>query len=156
MPTSDLSFCRTREFIVVLDDSERENERDLIIAALDITAEQMAFMIRHTSGLICVPALPVPCATLEVSQMVVNSEDPKGTAYTLPIDANHPNTMTGISAQERALTCRALGKKNVKKEDFRRPGYIFPLEARKGGVRESALDILRRQSSSACWRACNR
>lgn len=78
MPTSNLSSCRTREFIVVLDDSDRENEGDLIIAAQDIAAEQMAFMIRHTSGLICGPAVPVPCATLELPQMVVNSEATTG------------------------------------------------------------------------------
>ncbi|KFY49205.1 hypothetical protein V496_10182 [Pseudogymnoascus sp. VKM F-4515 (FW-2607)] len=131
-----LAAFKNGEFIVVLDDPGRENEGDLIIAAEDITAEQMAFMIRYSSGLICAPLMPALCVDLELPQMVVNNEDPKGTAYTLSIDANHPSTTTGISAQDRALTCRMLGAKNVKKEDFRRPGHVFPLQAREGGVRQ--------------------
>lgn len=124
------------EFVVVLDDPGRENEGDLIIAAEDVTPEQMAFMVRYSSGLICAPLVPELCVDLGLPQMVVNNEDPKSTAYTLSIDANHPTTTTGISAQDRALTCRMLGAKGAKKEDFRRPGHVFPLQAREGLVRQ--------------------
>jgi 3,4-dihydroxy 2-butanone 4-phosphate synthase len=96
----------------------------------------MAFMIRHTSGLICAPIPPALCDSLHLPQMVTNSEDPKRTAYTLSIDANSPLTTTGISAHDRALTCRTLAAADVVPEHLRRPGHIFPLRAREGGVRE--------------------
>jgi len=124
------------EFIVVLDDLSRENEGDLIIAASDVTTEKMAFMVRYTSGLICAPMTPSLTETLSLPQMVSSNEDPNRTAYTISVDANHPETTTGISAHNRALTCRTLAKADVKKEDLRRPGHVFPLRAREGGVRE--------------------
>ncbi|KAF4632057.1 hypothetical protein G7Y89_g6072 [Cudoniella acicularis] len=124
------------EFIVVLDDLSRENEGDLIIAASDVTTSKMAFMIRHTSGLICAPILPSLCESLDLPQMVQNSEDPNRTAYTISIDANSPETTTGISASDRALTCRTLAGKGVSRNAFRRPGHVFPLRAREGGIRE--------------------
>ncbi|OBT84232.1 3,4-dihydroxy-2-butanone 4-phosphate synthase [Pseudogymnoascus sp. 03VT05] len=131
-----IAAFKNGEFVVVLDDPGRENEGDLIIAAEDVTPEQMAFMVRYSSGLICAPLVPELCVDLGLPQMVVNNEDPKSTAYTLSIDANHPTTTTGISAQDRALTCRMLGSKGAKKEDFRRPGHVFPLQAREGLVRQ--------------------
>lgn len=124
------------DFIVVLDDLSRENEGDLIIAAQDITPEKMAFMIRYTSGLICTPILPSLASKLNLPQMVNDNQDPNRTAYTISIDAESPETSTGISAHDRALTCRTLASKEVSTESFRRPGHIFPLRAKEGGVRE--------------------
>lgn len=133
-----ITSFRAGNFIIVLDDPSRENEGDLIIAAQDFTLEKMAFMIRHTSGLICAPLPPSLCDALNLPQMVPKSEDPKRTAYTLSVDANSPLTTTGISAHDRALTCRTLAAENVRPEDLRRPGHLFPLRAREGGVRERA------------------
>jgi len=96
----------------------------------------MAFMIRHTSGLICAPIMPDRCTAMRLPQMVTDNEDPNRTAYTISIDANSELTTTGISAQDRALTCNMLASSTAKIEDFRRPGHIFPLRARQGGVRE--------------------
>lgn len=125
-------------FIIVLDDPSRENEGDLIIAAEDLTPPKMAFMVRHTSGLICAPLPSKMADRLGLPPMVAptNNEDPNRTAYTVSIDANRPETSTGISAHDRALTCRLLADKDAKVEDFRRPGHVFPLRAREGGVRE--------------------
>ncbi len=96
------------QFIVVLDDPGRENEADLIIAAQDITTEQMAFMVRHSSGLICAPVLPQCTLDLDLPQMVARSEDPRGTAYTVSVDGADASLTTGISAHDRALTSRML------------------------------------------------
>ncbi|GAQ02863.1 3,4-dihydroxy-2-butanone 4-phosphate synthase [Aspergillus lentulus] len=124
------------EFIIVLDSQDRENEGDLIIAAESITDAQMAFLVRFTSGLICAPITPEIARRLSLPQMVVENADPKGTAYTISIDSSDPSVTTGISAQDRALTCRTLASPTAKFEDFRRPGHIIPLEAKSGGVRE--------------------
>lgn len=124
------------EFVIVLDDLSRENEGDLIIAASDVTPEKMAFMIRYTSGLICAPILPDLAQKLDLPQMVNDNQDPNRTAYTISIDAESPETSTGISASDRALTCRTLSSKNAEKASFRRPGHVFPLRAKAGGVRE--------------------
>ncbi|KAF2479197.1 DHBP synthase RibB-like alpha/beta domain-containing protein [Neohortaea acidophila] len=133
IPEAIEAFARG-EFIVVLDATNRENEGDLIIAASDFTAAKAAFMIRHTSGLICAPILPSLAAKLELPQMVAHNTDPKGTAYTITIDAAE-DTTTGISAHDRALTCRWLADPNVRIDSFRRPGHVIPLQAREGGVR---------------------
>lgn len=130
------SIAENGEFIVVLDDLSRENEGDLIIAAQDVTPTKMAFMIRHTSGLICTPITSSLADSLELPQMVINNEDPNRTAYTISIDAEHESTTTGISASDRTLTCNTLARKGAIPGDFRRPGHIFPLKAREGGVRE--------------------
>jgi 3,4-dihydroxy 2-butanone 4-phosphate synthase len=109
----------------------------------------MAFMVRHTSGLICAPIPPALAESLQLPQMVPNSEDPRGTAYTLSIDSADPTVTTGISAYDRALTCRALANPAAKAADFRRPGHVFPLRARTGGVRvrgghtEAGVDFCR-------------
>ncbi|CAL3969161.1 hypothetical protein PZA11_006218 [Diplocarpon coronariae] len=124
------------EFIVVLDDLSRENEGDLIIAAEDVTTEKMAFMVRYTSGLICAPMTPALTVHFDLPQMVSVSEDPNRTAYTVSIDAESPETTTGISAHNRALTCRTLASKDATRASFRRPGHVFPLRAREGGIRE--------------------
>ncbi|KAL8848046.1 MAG: hypothetical protein Q9221_006906 [Calogaya cf. arnoldii] len=124
------------EFIVVLDSTDRENEGDLIIAADAITTEKMAFMIRHSSGLICAPLTSSRAQVLELPQMVTANADPNRTAYTISIDASAPSITTGISAHDRALTCRTLTAPNVDASSFRRPGHVFPLKARDGGIRE--------------------
>lgn len=123
---------------MVLDDPDRENEGDLIISAQDVTPEQMAFMVRYSSGLVCTPITPALCDRLGLPQMVADNADPKGTAYTISIDANHPDTTTGISAHDRALTCRMLAAKDAKKGDVRSPGHVLPLKAKEGGVRQRA------------------
>jgi len=126
------------DFIIVLDSPSRENEGDLIIAASAVTPQKMAFMIHHTSGLLCAPLPPHLTSALDLPQMLPlsSSQDPKRTAYTISIDAEHPSTTTGISASDRALTCNMLAAKNAKAADFRRPGHVFPLMARGGGIRE--------------------
>ena len=125
------------EFIVVLDQQHRENEGDLFIPAEDLTPSKAAFMIRHTSGYICAPILPALAAKLELPQMVGHNLDPNRTAYTITIDAMEGVT-TGISAQDRSLTCRKLADPEARKETFRRPGHVVPLQAREGGVRTRA------------------
>lgn len=124
------------EFIIVLDSPHRENEGDLIISAEKITPSQMSFMIRHSSGLICTPILTSQTLSLDLPQMVEANADPNRTAYTVSVDADHPDTTTGISAYDRALTCRTLASPGASKDSFRRPGHVFPLRAREGGIRE--------------------
>jgi len=132
------------EFVIVLDSPSRENEGDLIIAARALTPAKAAFLIRHTSGYLCAPLLPCRAQSLDLPQMVVENEDPKGTAYTITVDAASEEVTTGISAHDRALTCRWLAEGGARgeaakgKADFRRPGHVVPLQARVGGVRERA------------------
>ncbi|EGC49720.1 3,4-dihydroxy-2-butanone 4-phosphate synthase [Histoplasma capsulatum var. duboisii H88] len=124
------------EFIIVLDSQNRENEGDLIIAADSMTAAKMAFMIRWTSGYICCPIPASLCTHLNLPQMVLENADPNGTAYTISIDATDPSVTTGISAHDRALTCRTLARPDVQATHFRRPGHMLPLQAKSGGVLE--------------------
>lgn len=137
------------EFVVVLDDPNRENEADLIIAAESVTAQQMAFMVRYSSGLICAPILPQRTLDLDLPQMVSHNEDSRGTAYTISVDAADASVTTGISAHDRALVCRVLADEKTKPSDLKRPGHVFPLRARPGGVRqrrghtEAAIDLCR-------------
>lgn len=138
----DIESCiaafRAGEFIIVLDSPSRENEGDLIIAASKITPQQMSFMVRHSSGIICTPLSPAICDSLALPQMIPHSanSDPNRTAYTISVDSSHETVTTGISAYDRALTCNELARKSAVPTDFRRPGHIFPLRARPGGVRE--------------------
>lgn len=124
------------QFIVVLDDPGRENEADLIVAAQDVTTEQMAFMIRHSSGYVCAPVPPAITEQLDLPQMVADNEDPRATAYTLTVDSADSSVTTGISARDRALTCRTLADPAATPASFRRPGHVLPLRARPGGVRQ--------------------
>ncbi|KAL8802506.1 MAG: hypothetical protein Q9223_006626 [Gallowayella weberi] len=124
------------EFIVVLDSTDRENEGDLIIAAEAVSTEKMAFMVRHTSGLICAPLPSSLAKTLDLPQMVAANADPNRTAYTVSVDAAAPSITTGISAHDRALTCRTLASPNAIASSVRRPGHVFPLQARDGGIQE--------------------
>ncbi|KAL8949667.1 MAG: hypothetical protein Q9222_004247 [Ikaeria aurantiellina] len=115
---------------------DRENEGDLIIAAEAVTTEKMAFMVRHSSGLICAPLSSTLTEQLDLPQMVKANADPNRTAYTVSIDASDPSITTGISAHDRALTCRELAAPNAAISSFRRPGHVFPLRSRDGGIRE--------------------
>lgn len=133
---SSVAAFRRGEFVVVLDSQDRENEGDLIIAAQDVTTEKMAFMIRHTSGLVCTPLRSHLALSLSLPQMVSHNADPNRTAYTISIDSDADSITTGISAHDRALTCRTLASPQVQANHFRRPGHVFPLRARDGGVRE--------------------
>ena len=121
------------ELVVVVDDTDRENEGDLILAAAKATPEKMAFMIRQTSGIICVPMTADRADRLNLPPMVANNLDPMRTAFTVSVDYKVGMT-TGIAAEERANTARALSNDNCTGNDFLRPGHIFPLIARDGGV----------------------
>ena len=121
------------EMVVVVDDDDRENEGDLIMAASKATTERVAFMIRHTSGILCAPIRQSLANRLRLDPMVALNDAPMSTAFTVSIDYKQGLT-TGISAEERAATVQALTNSNVASEDFVRPGHIFPLVARRGGV----------------------
>lgn len=125
------------EFVVVVDDENRENEGDLIIAADAITADAMAFMIRHTSGLVCIALPGQVLDRLELPPMVADSADPFRTAFTVSVD-KRAGISTGISAADRAATIRALADPLTCAGDLVRPGHMFPLRARSGGVLERA------------------
>ncbi|MBX3707708.1 MAG: 3,4-dihydroxy-2-butanone-4-phosphate synthase [Pseudomonadales bacterium] len=128
-----LAAIAAGEMIVVVDDDDRENEGDLIMAASKATPEKVAFMIRHTSGILCTPILEEHARRLHLEPMVARNDAPMSTAFTVSIDYAQGLT-TGISADERAATAQALANSNVTAEDFVRPGHIFPLVARQGGV----------------------
>jgi 3,4-dihydroxy 2-butanone 4-phosphate synthase/GTP cyclohydrolase II len=141
-----LAELRAGRMVVILDDEERENEGDLIMAAQFATPEAVAFMIRHTSGIICVPMDPERLARLELPQMVPNNDEAYRTAFTVSVDYRF-GTTTGVSSSDRAATIRALVDPNSSAQDFARPGHIFPLRPRRGGVliraghTEAALDL---------------
>ncbi|KAK7060841.1 3,4-dihydroxy 2-butanone 4-phosphate synthase [Paramarasmius palmivorus] len=129
-----LEAYKNGEFLVVMDDENRENEGDLIIAGCHCTTEKMAWMIRHTSGFICISLPGERLEELELPLMVgERNQDPKGTAYTISVDYKH-GTTTGISAHDRALTAQALSSPTSVASDFTRPGHLMPLRARPGGV----------------------
>lgn len=121
------------ELVVVVDDTDRENEGDLIMAASTATPERMAFMVRHTSGIICAPMAAERAERLNLPPMVANNLDPLRTAFTVSVDYKVGMT-TGISAIERTNTVRALAGPEARAADFLRPGHVFPLIARGGGV----------------------
>jgi 3,4-dihydroxy 2-butanone 4-phosphate synthase/GTP cyclohydrolase II len=134
------------EIVVVTDDDDRENEGDLIFAAVHATPEKLAFTVRHTSGIVCAPLTSEEARRLRLSPMVTDNDAPMQTAFTVSVDVRH-GTTTGISAEERTLTVRALANGNMGAADFVRPGHIFPLIARDGGVlirsghTEAAVDL---------------
>lgn len=157
LPVTDTTQARVQsaieaiargEIIVVTDDDDRENEGDLILAASLATPEKMAFVIRNTSGIVCTPLPPSEAKRLRLDPMVSNNDAPMGTAFTVSIDVRH-GTTTGISAEERTNTVRALANPNMGAGDFVRPGHVFPLIAREGGVlirsghTEAAVDLCR-------------
>jgi 3,4-dihydroxy 2-butanone 4-phosphate synthase/GTP cyclohydrolase II len=134
--------------VVVADDADRENEGDLIFAAEMATPELVAFMVRYTSGYICVPMTDADCDRLELPPMYHVNQDKRGTAYTVSVDARE-KVSTGISATDRALTMRLLASPDSDATDFTRPGHVVPLRAREGGVlrrpghTEAAVDLAR-------------
>ncbi|MCK9909002.1 3,4-dihydroxy-2-butanone-4-phosphate synthase [Microbacteriaceae bacterium K1510] len=135
------------ELVVVTDDDDRENEGDLFIAASLCTPEKMAFIIRHTSGIVCAPLALDLARKLHLEPMVAENDAPLGTAFTVTVDVRHGLT-TGISAEERTNTVRALANDNSGATDFVRPGHVFPLVAREGGV------LMRSGHTEACVDLC--
>ncbi len=123
---------RKGKMVVVVDDEDRENEGDLVIAAEKVTPSIVNFMAKYAGGLICLPIIRERLEELNVERMVVKNTDPNRTAFTVSIDA--AECTTGISAQERALTIRKVLDPDAKVKDFTRPGHIFPIEYREGGV----------------------
>lgn len=136
------------ELIVVIDDADRENEGDLIMAASKASPDKVAFMIRHTSGILCAPLEKQRARELRLDPMVHDNDAPHSTAFTISVDYKEGLT-TGISAGERSSTVQALANNNVIVTDFVRPGHIFPLISRTGGVlvrsghTEAAVDLTR-------------
>jgi len=137
--------------LIVADDTDREDEGDLIVAAEHATPESVSFLLQHTSGLLCVALAPERCDELRLPLMVAGGagpDDAMGTAFTVSVDAL-VGTTTGISAADRALTVRALVDEQTRPKDLRRPGHVFPLRARPGGVlerpghTEAAVDLAR-------------
>ncbi|GAC1459307.1 MAG: bifunctional 3,4-dihydroxy-2-butanone-4-phosphate synthase/GTP cyclohydrolase II [Steroidobacteraceae bacterium] len=148
-PVADLlDELRAGRMVVVMDDEDRENEGDLIMAAEHATPEAVAFMIRHTSGIICVPMEEEQLARLELPQMVPANSESHRTAFTVSVDVR-AGTSTGVSSADRAATIRALADAASGPADFARPGHIFPLRSRRGGVlvraghTEAAVDLCR-------------
>ncbi|HZT87418.1 MAG TPA: 3,4-dihydroxy-2-butanone-4-phosphate synthase [Stellaceae bacterium] len=136
------------EIVVVTDDNDRENEGDLILAAVHATPDKMAFIIRHTCGIVCAPITGDTARRLHLAPMVADSDAIHGTAFTISVDYRH-GTTTGISADDRTATIRNLANNNAGRADFVRPGHIFPLIAKEGGVlmrsghTEAAVDLCR-------------
>ncbi|MEM8551013.1 MAG: 3,4-dihydroxy-2-butanone-4-phosphate synthase [Pseudomonadota bacterium] len=134
------------ELVVVTDDDDRENEGDLICAASLATPENIALMVRHTSGIVCAPMTRAEARRLNLGPMVADNAAPLATAFTVSVDVKHGLT-TGISAEERTNTVRALANPNAGASDFVRPGHVFPLVSRDGGVlirsghTEAAVDL---------------
>jgi len=135
------------EIVVVTDDDDRENEGDLFVAASHCTPDKMAFIIRNTSGIVCAPLGAEQARRLHLDPMVADNEAPLGTAFTVSVDVRHGLT-TGISAEERCNTVRALANDNNGAADFVRPGHVFPLVARQGGV------LMRSGHTEACVDLC--
>lgn len=149
------------ELIVVVDDESRENEGDFIMAADKCTPEAMGEFIRYSSGVICIGMEGKRMDELELPPMVVNNEDPKGTAFSVSVDATSKHGITtGISAADRAKTSVMLAKKGSKASDFHRPGHIFPLRAKDNGVlsrdghTEAAVDFSRLAGSTPAGLLC--
>ncbi len=153
-----LDDLRAGKLILVTDDENRENEGDLICAAEFATTENVNFMAMHAKGLICMPMSEKYIKKLRLPQMVEDNTDNHETAFTVSID--HISTTTGISAAERSVTAMKCVDENAKPEDFRRPGHMFPLLARKNGVlernghTEATVDLLRLAGLHECGLCC--
>ncbi|CDI48727.1 bifunctional 3,4-dihydroxy-2-butanone-4-phosphate synthase/GTP cyclohydrolase II [Clostridium tetani] len=142
-----ISDIKEGKMVIVVDDEDRENEGDLLMAAEKVTPEYINFMIKYGRGLVCMPIIGQRLKELNLNQMVDINTDTNGTAFTVSIDSM--DTTTGISAYERAHTISKVLDSSVKGEDFKRPGHVFPLEAREGGVlkraghTEASVDLAR-------------
>lgn len=140
---------RQGKVIIVVDDENRENEGDFLAAAEKVTPEMINFMAKHGRGLICTPLTEHRCEELELNMMVRNNTDPMETAFTVSVDLRGNGVSTGISASDRAKTIKALVNKDTKPFELARPGHIFPLVAKEGGVlrrtghTEAAIDFAR-------------
>ena len=149
---------RNGKMIIVVDDPDRENEGDLICAAEFATVENVNFMASYAKGLICMPMSKELTRKLKLNQMVTENTDNHCTAFTVSID--HVETTTGISAVERSITAIKCVEDNAKPEDFRRPGHMFPLEAREGGVfkrdghTEATVDFMKIAGLKECGLCC--
>jgi 3,4-dihydroxy-2-butanone 4-phosphate synthase len=143
-----LSAFARGEMVIVVDDADRENEGDLIMAAEKVTPAAIGFMVHHTSGLLCVPLVGERLDALEIPLMVPTNTEALRTAFTVSVDARH-GTSTGISAADRATTIHALVQPSTRPDDLARPGHVFPLRYREGGVlvrrghTEAAVDMAR-------------
>jgi 3,4-dihydroxy 2-butanone 4-phosphate synthase/GTP cyclohydrolase II len=139
---------RAGRMVVIADDEDRENEGDFIMAAQAVTPEALAFIVRHSSGIICQPMTRERLEQLRLPQMVSENNESHRTAFTVSVDCKH-GTTTGVSAHDRAITIRALADPESKPEDFARPGHIFPLRYTEGGVlmraghTEASVDLVR-------------
>lgn len=153
-----LEALRKGEIILVTDDEDRENEGDMICAAEFATTENVNFMAMHAKGLICMPMSREICQRLNLQQMVEENTDNHCTAFTVSVD--HVDTTTGISAEERGYTARMVVDESSKAEDFRRPGHMFPLMAKKNGVlereghTEATVDLMRLAGLKECGLCC--
>lgn len=153
-----LEELRKGKIIVVIDDPDRENEGDLICAAEFATPENVNFMASYAKGLICMPMSKTMCDKLDLGQMVSVNTDNHSTAFTVSID--HVDTTTGISAFERSVTAMKAVCDDARPEDFRRPGHMFPLEAREGGVlkrvghTEATVDLMKLAGLKECGLCC--
>ena len=134
---SALEDFREGKFVIVVDDEDRENEGDFIIAAEKITPEKVNFMLQHGRGVLCCPITEQRCAELDLMHQVANNTSMLGTPFTITVDKLEGCT-TGVSAADRAATIQALADPNSKPETFGRPGHINPLYAKAGGVLQRA------------------
>ena len=153
-----LEELRRGRIVLVTDDPDRENEGDMICAAEFATQENINFMACHAKGLICTPMSAALAGRLGLSQMVSENTDNHSTAFTVSVD--HVDTTTGISALERSMTAMKSVKDDAKPSDFRRPGHMFPLEAKAGGVlermghTEATVDLMRIARLKECGLCC--
>ena len=153
-----LEDLRQGKIVLVTDDETRENEGDFICAAEFATTDNVNFMATHGKGLICMPMSIELCKKLQLSQMVMDNTDNHETAFTVSID--HVSTTTGISAAERSITAMQCVSVDAKPEDFRRPGHMFPLTAKRNGVlernghTEATVDLMRLSGLKECGLCC--
>jgi len=144
-----IESIKNGEIIIVVDDEDRENEGDFITAAETIDSEKINFMAKNGRGLICVPMSKRLCSNLNLEKMVPNNTDPLETAFTVSVDLKGSGVTSGISASDRAKTVKALVNENTKPDDLQKPGHVFPLIAKDGGVlrrtghTEAAIDFAR-------------
>lgn len=137
------------KFIIIADDKDRENEGDLILAAEKATPESIAFMVRHTGGILCMPMLSERLEQLRIPQMVAENTDIRQTAFTVSVDYRHETTSSGVSAYDRCATIKALIHPSTLPEELSRPGHIFPLRYKEGGVlkraghTEASVDLMK-------------